>query len=349
MSSHFAPECPVPFCVQSEQKLIHDPDSLIRHNQMREYLKTRIGRWNEQDYFDRKDEQKQLFFAINKYLDIDWTDEILYLNATVDDTYTDWPLVIEHKFCLAKPIDVCHLKLNRKDKSKYECVLSSNGKPIPTDKLYDKIIVKNCLKYFQNNEKYFCDFVVNLFKEQVQTKTSLLIIQKCSDLNTLPYSTQIAEQWSQNDIKYTKFMETLQSEFFAIKYDIETFKSLIDCKSKWFRQLKENVPYPLNQNGLLVRMNETMLLQGIRELNEGVFKYHPLDSYVELTDRMLFVGALHQVNRKDALIERIKSDKRKSVYNPKMDIEIDNEIRCLHMEITPDIKDLIKTNTFKRI
>lgn len=100
------------------------------------------------------------------------------------------------------------------------------------NKKYDKIIIKNCLKFFEEDPKYFCEYIMTLFKHQIQYKTSLLIIQRVHDLNTLPFYNQINQEWSINDAKYTKFMQEMQNEYFSIKFDIELLKCLIDCKDR---------------------------------------------------------------------------------------------------------------------
>ena len=65
----------------------------------------------------------------------------------------------------------------------------------------------------------------------------------------------------------------LLRRFFAIKFDIETLTFSYDCKSTWYSNLKDAVPYPLNQNSLLVNKDSVKhkeLIHGIRELNEGI-------------------------------------------------------------------------------
>lgn len=207
------------------------------------------------------------------------------------------------------------------------------------EKKYDKIIVKNCMKFFQNRERDFCEFLLSLLKQQTQDKASILIIQRVCDLNTLPYSTTIASEWLQNDVAYTKFMEALQQLYFTLNYDIEVFKTYMPCKSSWFRQLAENTTYPLNPRGLIVDSTHKRRLEDVRELNEGLFKYHPFDECVEITDRLLFIGTYRPLDR-DTFLEEMKRKIKR--IGAKADQEVDKEIKNLYMEITPDIKDLVK-------
>ena len=139
----------------------------------------------------------------------------------------------------------------------------------------------------------------------------------------------------------------MQNEYFTLRYDIEMFNYLIDCKSSWYTGLKKEVPYPLNQNEMLVggqvRRTKREMVHGLRELNEGVFKYQPLDNYVELSDRMLFIGAHHTTDRKVMLAERIMTGKQKKPHSKKADIQLDTEIRKLYLEITPELRTLVSS------
>ena len=119
--------------------------------------------------------------------------------------------------------------------------------------------------------------------------------------------------------------------------------------------MKKKLIYPLNQNSMLVNEraidSRGELIHGLRQLNEGIFKYQPEDNYVELIDRMLFIGTYHTFDRKIALAERIKSNKLKKheSHDPKSDIKLDNEIRTLYMEITPEIRPILNSlNKFNK-
>lgn len=342
MASHLGPEKPMPLCVQSEQSLLDDKNIFVKFNQFKERLKSESIAWNETEYVDEKTYERQIFFTINKYLDIDCPDDILYVCPTSDDTHSNWPRIIERKFCLFNPVEVAHLR-HTKDSRVVICGNTAGKK-------YDKIIIKNCLKYFQNDEKYFCEYIVDFFKSKIQTKTSLLIVQRVSDLNTLPFSSRVMQEWQSNDIEYTRLMRRLQAEFYSVKYDIETIKFMIDCKSNWYTDMKHNRHYPLNQRGHIVgKTNDSTYVNEVRELNEGVFKYHQVTNYVEMADRLLFIGAHHEVDRQALLIERINYGK--NVDEPctdKGDDDFDKHMKKLHLEITPDVKTLLNSMKVKK-
>ena len=136
----------------------------------------------------------------------------------------------------------------------------------------------------------------------------------------------------------------MQNEFFNIKFDIENLKYMIDCKSTWYRHLKEKYPYPLNQNETIIKessFSDEEIRHGIRELNESVFKYQQINNYIELNDRLMFIGAYHAISRERTLAERIKSQKQKQPYDKKIDLELTDQIKKLHMEITPDLRAIL--------
>jgi hypothetical protein len=381
MTSFFGPETPRPFCIVSEQQMKYSLDKIFKDNELKHDFKRKTGEWSELDYFSSKDYENKVCYAINKYLDIDCLDQILYIRAKGDedpktnnlsgetsyvDLYSnhgvkDWSKIFEDKYALIKPVDVGEIslldevKFNAENEEELSTSLDEQAmfklkfiEQKNTTKKYDKIIIKNCLKCFDNNYQYFSRFILDYFKNTIQKDTSLLIIQQVCDLSTLPFYSRVNKEWQANDVKYTSFMNALQNEFYTLKYDIEMFDYLIDCKSSWYTNLKKKSIYPLNQNSMLVdeRAIESRkeLVHGLRELNEGVFKYQPIDNYVELCDRLLFIGAHHVTDRKFELARRLKSSKQAkkttlgNTFDTSYDIKLDNEIRQLYMEITPDIR-----------
>lgn len=301
--------------------------------------------------------EEQLCNLLNKYLDINCDDDILILKPADNDDLmgdyeSDWANIIEKKFALTKKITIGEIKLikitklyNRvgRDLNFYKFNFEINEEPnfdckildSSKGKKFDKILVKNCMKYFDENPKYFCEYIMTLFKEQIQKETSLLIIQRHSEMCTLPFYKQIKDEWSLTDANYNKFIHTMQNYYFSIKSNIENLKLLIDCKSTWFLNLKEKTMYPLS-NKLLVSNNDNKdFIKGIRELNEGSFKYQQMNKFIEMNDCMLFIGARHQYPRHKILTERIKNRKEKPPYTVEKDYEIEDEIQNLNQRITP--------------
>ena len=412
MTSFFGPEIPVPFCVASEKHLVENLSKLLDDNRELIASKIRTEGWTENDYVDSNAYETAFCTTVDKYLEIGCHESVLYIKAKGDDMddsspssssssssenesmYTrllsslsnkDWPRIMEKKFCLLKPVDL--LEISVKEKRSDQRIVPEPDVAFEhtfvrcanTSRKYDKILMKNCLKYFDGaDQKHFCQFVNKLFKEQFQTRTSLLIIQRVCDLNTLPMPRHIRDAWSANDANYVSFIRTLQNEFYSTQFDIETFKYVIDCKTMWYSFLSDRVPYPLNQrrsvatsssfsppgssasqpwsptpspsagsSSLIVDERETRerhrLVAGIRELNEGVFKYQQVDKFVELNDRMIFVAAHRQFSRSDTLVERINKKKAKQAYDPHLDAQLSNDIKKLRMEITPEIRPILNS------
>lgn len=279
---------------------------------------------------------------------------------------SDWLKIIEKKYALTKPITIGEIKLvtitklyNKvgkdlnfykfnheiNEEANFECNLLSNK-----SKKFDKILVKNCLKYFDENPKYFCEYIMTLFKQQIQKETSLLIIQRQSEMSTLPFYKQIKSEWILSDANYSKFINTMQNYYFTIKSNLENLKLLIDCKSTWFTNLKDKTMYPLSNKLLIANDDQKEFIKGIRELNEGSFKYQQMSKFIELNDCMLFIGACHQSVRHKILTERIKSRKDKVFHSIEKDYEIENEIQNLNQKIQPFVKTGFKSiNKFNKL
>ena len=149
-----------------------------------------------------------------------------------------------------------------------------------------------------------------------------------------------------NDAKYTKFIQTLQSEHFTIKWDIEVVNCSIKSKANWYSHLKQKYTYPLNEGVSIINdntMKRIEVVNGIRELNEGFFKYQNSYDNVEFFDRLLFISAYHRGNEKVVLAER----KFKDLKDHKVSITKQNmlrdEIMQISMQITPDVQKILTT------
>ena len=147
-------------------------------------------------------------------------------------------------------------------------------------------------------------------------------------MSTLPFHSQIYHEWADNDVNYMRFINTLKNECFTVRFNIENVKCLIDSKSNWYCKLKNKAIYPLNQSGLISTdsLGTNGLLNGIRELNEGVFKYQSGQKTLELNDRVLFVGA-SPIKTKDI---RFNKEVNSSVLN--------EEIHELRKQISPGLE-----------
>lgn len=127
----------------------------------------------------------------------------------------------------------------------------------------------------------------------------------------------------------------MKNNCFSIRFNIETIKCYINCKSQWYSSLKEKSIYPLNEKSVV--SNEYFdLLNGIRELNEGLFKYQENGTHLEISDRMLFIGAT-SIKNQVIIDEFVKfKSQQPNRNNLKTEIEINEKIRDIRMEIKPD-------------
>ncbi len=140
----------------------------------------------------------------------------------------------------------------------------------------------------------------------------------------------------------------MKAKCFSVRFNIETLKCYINCKSSWYSNLRDKSVYPLNQRTLISdeHVENDGLIGGIRELNEGLFKYQDNGTNLELSDRMLFIGAtlLKQHVHSENMLEIVESKKKEMrCYDAKREMEINEEIRGIRQEITPSYKSQGKT------
>ena len=195
--AYFRPEN-TPNCVLSEQRLLNSNRCFTRKSASRK------PKFDSPLYNANKEYQENQFnYLIDKYLDVDCDDDILFMTPVGDKETDDkfslrtLPKLIEKKFCLLKKIESCevapreHAQINRffspiSLDDKFEFVFSNHP-----GKKYDKIIIKNCLQFFDKYQKYFCAFIYSLLKNVKPVAPSLLVIQRVNDVSTLPFHQQV--------------------------------------------------------------------------------------------------------------------------------------------------------------
>lgn len=285
MTSYMGPEKPEPQSIVSELDMKLRLTSILDANESKVSSRQMTGYFSGMDQMIVEDNQNQLCERIDKYIDLECSDRILYVRPRGESDESsshvkDWPGLFEHRYSLIHPVDVGELT-----------ALSDNLEyKKKTSEKYDKILIKNCLVFFDQDPKEFCRFLLNLLVEPIQAKTCVLVIQRLSDLSTLPFYKSINDEWLSSDVKYAKIMHSMQAEYFVLNHGIELFKHLIDCKSDWYSRLSKRDIYPLFRPNLIEKNKREELEMGVRELNEGFFKYQPFDDHVEITDRLLFIG-----------------------------------------------------------
>jgi hypothetical protein len=391
MTSYFCPEVPTPFCVLTEKEISRTLETILNPVNTSPKIPSFLHDSNDKHLFSLPNEdfrgfkyEDQFCRLVEKYLDINCHDHVLFIQAkgeqdcmstslnAFDQSQVrkiEWNKVLEYKFCLLEKVDVFEmdcsklllnpctersLKLNEEDNLTDLIDFNSLVKHNPTGK-YDKIIMKNCAKYLHNNYSHFCKFILKYFKEPIQHENSLLIVQRVSDLNTLPFYSEIKTKWSQADINYVDLIHIMQTEYFSLQFNVEILRFIKACKSKWYKELRDKFPYPMNQNCLLDIKNSVVtgeddenrrkkcgFMNGIRELNEGIFKYQESNKQIELTDRLLFIGAYCHSSREKQMSLSAQEFKMKSMYSSKRDKQLNKDIQKLSMEITEDLKPFLK-------
>ncbi len=185
----FFPE--TPHCVVSEKKL---------RNPLKCPLELSNNLYNRQlEEINREYQEEQYNHLIDKYLDIDCDDDVLFMCPSGDKqtdakfSFQNFPGLIEKRFALLKPIDSCEVTLKASRPSDYffsripvenlfEFTFSSHPK-----KKFNKIIVKNCLSFFDKHQAYFCEFLNSLLKSTLPYVPCILLIQRVNNLSTLPF------------------------------------------------------------------------------------------------------------------------------------------------------------------
>lgn len=299
--------------------------------------------------------QVTLTQTIDRYLNLNCDHKVLYIQSVGDKESTNsnmvqnWPTLLEARFSLTHPIDIGQMEFEdlaiSAQRAKNNFATLEEAPPRFKCQIahqrhvkYDKIIVKNCLKYLEKNVRLFSRFVTDLLNEPFQKSSSnLLIVQRVSDLNSIPFDSITTKQWSLNDVKYVEFMQALQNEYYSLDYAVEAFKITLDSKSDLYYSLNNDLVYPLTQRELLIKRESTKLAE-IRELNERLLKYQDVKKHVELTDRLLFISALHLKDRDVEFENKFKlvKNQNKRGNNKSTDSDttkLDMEIKAIKMEI----------------
>lgn len=366
------PERPVPCCIAAEKFVIKNLEKLIDENKARRCQNDAVGLditkrsdWTEMNYFNSDDYEDQICCLMMKYIHIDCFDQILFVRACGDETLAsnlkydtessidsiakDWPDILNERFTLVHDVDVVDIFFNKNTVEPEDEKLESKRSTIGMNFIrktngagkYDKIIFKNCMKYFENeatrnNSSAFAEFLAAHFKHPIQIEPSFIMIQRVEALNTLPFYSSINSGWSATDAKYAFFIQNLQNAGFMINYDIETFRYIIESKQTWYRSVKQKRMYPLNNESQVIEQTlidkRAELVSGVRELNEGIFKYQPNVGNMEMQDRVLFVTG-YKTTEKELKLAQRKLDRTITNRQPVHPLS-----KFYYLELTPELK-----------
>lgn len=315
-SSYLGPESPRPLAVISEeyQNRFRIPGYPV---------------WESFTFGDQYN--KNIFNLINKYLELETTDRLCYIGDTKGSLAED----IVSRFCLLEPmltvipghysyvetesnkmlsIRVAHVgseeyfRLQAKERSENR-------------QMFDKIIVKDALRYFENPIEMYTNIMQCLSKQG-----KLLIIHRPSCMNTLPMFQNAKQRLEDNEIPYNDIIKDLKSCDFDVQWDVECLPILLS-KKKWYSMLKSKFPPQMEI------LSDFEVLSGIRELSEGIMKYE--GDFIEFSDRLLFIVVSNPAEKRRGYpgIKRYNAD----------DLVPFPNLKDLHysMEITDDLKNYV--------
>lgn len=227
--------------------------------------------------------EKQLIDIIDKLFDIDCTSNLLYIDHKSDaKTRQHWRYLMEKKFCLLNSIkhlsclsDVessettRNMKRNEFQKFNDKIIYGLNGSP--NEKLYDLIIIKNCIQNFSKPD----DLIKTLFDNYIidsLDKGTVLVIQRSYKYNCLPFYDSLDNLWMTHDFNLNEFIDKLKVHKLDVAINIEE----IDCnmsKTSWLLSLNNHQIYPLNFLKMKLNIREDNT-DGVRQICEGIFKYN---------------------------------------------------------------------------
>ncbi|KAL3891517.1 hypothetical protein ACJMK2_003778 [Sinanodonta woodiana] len=268
--SFLGPESPRPFSVISES---------YQHTFI-------LPKFSEIDmYCFGTEYEDKLFEFIHKYLDLETMDRLCYV-GDVKGSIAD---KLKERFCLMEPVMTIipgHYSYVETDTQKMlsiriahvgaEEYFRSQALLKPDKRqIFDKIILKDAIRYFQNPTELYENMMKCMSKD-----SRLLIVHRPSNVNTLPIFNNAKQRLEDNETPYTDIIKDLHSCNLDVQWEIEALPVLMP-KRKWFSMLKGKFPPQIEI------MSDSEIVSGMRELTEGILKYE--GEMVEFTDRLLFI------------------------------------------------------------
>ena len=193
--------------------------------------------------------------------------------------------------------------------------------------LFDKVILKDALRYFEDPVEMYSNIMKCLSKHG-----KMLIIHRPSSINTLPIFHDARQRLEDNEIPYDDIIKDLKALDFDVQWEIECLPIQIS-KKKWYSMLESKFPPQMEI------MSDFEVRSGIRELSEGVMKYE--GDEVEFNDRLLFIV----VGNPDKKRRGFPSIKR---YNADDFVPYPTTTPLSYsMEVSPEMKQYVKQKQFE--
>jgi len=188
--------------------------------------------------------------------------------------------------------------------------------------MFDKVIIKDALRYFENPVELYCNIMKCLSKEG-----KLLIIHRPSCINTLPVFHDAKKRLEDNEIPFSDVIKDLKTLDFDVQWEIENLQMTISTK-QWYSLLQSKFPPQMEI------MSDFEIRSGIRELTEGIMKYE--SDVVEFDDRLLFIVVANPAEKRRGFpsIKRYNADDMMPFPN----------VADLHysMELSSDLQGFVK-------
>lgn len=188
--------------------------------------------------------------------------------------------------------------------------------------LFDKIIIKDALRYFENPVEMYSNIMKCLRK-----RGKMLIVHRPSSINTLPIFRNAKQRLEDNEVPYDDIIKDLKALDFDVQWEIECLPIQIS-KKRWYSMLESKFPPQMEI------MSDFEVRSGIRELSEGIMKYE--GDIVEFNDRLLFivVSNLCEKRRGYPSIKRYNADDLIPFHT--------TSNLNYSMEVSPELKQFIK-------
>lgn len=270
-SSYLGPESPRPLSVISE--------GYQQHFRIPAYPP-----WENYTFGKKYDED--ILQLINKYMQLETTDRLCYIGDTKEGCLAE---NIVNRFCLLEPmlsVIPGHYSYVETNTNKMLSIrvanvgseeffrLQAREKPANRQQ-FDKIIIKDALRYLQNPIEMYTNIMKCL-----STSGKLLIIHRASSINTLPVFKNALQRIEDNEVPYADIIKDLKSCDFDVQWEIECLQILMP-KIKWYSMLQSKYPPQMEI------LSDFEIRSGIRELSDGIMKYE--GDMVEFDDRLLFI------------------------------------------------------------
>jgi len=215
-------------------------------------------------------------------------------------------------------------------------VFSFQPSGLKSEAYFDKIIICNSIHVFSDLITVLLRFV-----DALTDRGRLLVIHRPIRLNTLPLPKEIVDQLRSSDLSLECLISTIQSLGLRFHWEVEDTR-VVTTRWKWLDMIQHG-RFPLREQDKETEATNnpeetasTTQSDGVHQLLTGILRYAG-DDNIEFVDRMVFLT----VNRASpvttthdaATVTRHQKSKSKlHMFGP------------LHMEVTPDIKELLNAN-----